>query len=204
MQPAKESSSAASTAAADAALALKLAPFLTVDAGAPARFLAALPSVPHELRHHEPARHARHLASLWNVHLAEAGRATLFYADSAPTLVLVPADRKISAPTLRTLLGAEELRVLRADRGVGRIGWTNLNGPPGALPALPALFTATMLVDELALAPQRLVLSIDAGCSVALAPADYITLVTARVVNVAGRTELPDRLTDHLGPGPIP
>ena len=171
----------------------RLSPFEAVDAGATARFLASLPSVPHELRRHEPVRHARHLASLWNVHLAEAGRATLFYADGAAVLVLVPADRKISAPTLRSLLAAEELRVLRADRGVGRVGWTNLNGPPGALPALPALFTATMLIDALALAPQRLVLSIDAGLSVALAPADYITLVAARPVKVAGRTKLPDR-----------
>src|SRR5688500_6350987 len=159
----------------------QLAPFLEVDSSATERFLAALAAVPHELRHHEPARHARHLASLWNVHLAEAGRATLFFADGAAVLVLVPADRKISAPTLRSLLGAEELRVLRADRGVGRIGWTNLNGPPGALPALPALFTATMLIEELALAPQRLVLSVDSSLSVALAPADYITLVNARV-----------------------
>ena len=202
MQPG--AATAAPGAVADAALASKLAPFRAVESGATDLFLSSLVRVPHELRRHEPARHARHLASLWNIHLAEAGRATLFYADGAAVLVLVPADRKISAPTLRTLLGAVELRVLRADRGVGRVGWTNLNGPPGALPALPALFNAIILVDELALTPPRIVLSIDSGSSVALPPQDYIKLVNAEVVQVAGRTKLPDRLLDHLAPGPRP
>ena len=179
-----------------AALAARLAPFVAVNSGATARFLDALHTVPHELRRHEPARHARYLASLWNVPLGEAGRATLFYADGAAVLVLVPANRKISAPILRELLGAEELRVLRADRGVGRIGWLGLEGPPGALPAVPTLFDATMLVDELALLPPRIVLSVDAGRSVALAPSDYVALVNARVVRVAGQTKLPDRLGD--------
>ena len=189
VQPAPESASE---------LAAKLAPFVVVRAGEVERFLDGLRAVPHELRRHEPVRHARHLAALWNVPLGEAGRATLFYADGASVLVLVPANRKISAPTLRTLLGVEELRVLRADRGVGRIGWLTLNGSPGALPAIPSLFGATLLVDQLALTPKRLVLSLDAGLSVAIAPQDYVTLANARVVNVAGRTRLPDRLGEGV------
>lgn len=171
----------------------ELSSFQAVDAGVTERFLDSLAAVPHELRRHEPVRHARHLASLWNVPLGGAGRATLFFADGAAVLVLVPADRKVSAPTLRSLLAADELRVLRADRGVGRIGWAGLAGPPGALPAVPALFGAAMLVDELALAPQQIVLSVDAGRSIALAPHDYVALVSARVVRIAGTTKLPDR-----------
>ena len=125
-----------------------------VDPAAPAALRRRLTDAgePYELRAHEPARHARHLAALWSLPLDEAIRATLFYASPqaappgpgsapadvpAPVLVLVPADRKIAAPRLRELLGAAELRVLRADRGVGRVGWRGLPGAPGALPAVP-------------------------------------------------------------------
>ena len=103
-----------------------------------------------EIRRHEPARHARHLASLWNIHLAEAGRATLFYADGAAFLVLVPADRKISAPTLRSLLAAEELRVLRADGATGEpvscfvvSPGTPTPTPSGGAPTTPVPVTPT-------------------------------------------------------------
>ena len=113
-----------------------------------ADFLGALADagIPHEVRAHEPARHARHLASIWGVPLHQAARATLFYADGDAVLAVVPADRKVAAPRLRTLLGVADLRVLRGDRGVGRAGWINLDGEPGALPAVPALYGARALV----------------------------------------------------------
>ena len=177
----------------------QFAQFVPVDSSATDRFLASLTSVPHELRRHEPARHARHLAALWNVPLAETGRATLFLADGAAVLVLVPANRKISAPALRALLGAADLRVLRADRGVGRVGWAGLPGSPAALPAIPALFGAEMFIDELALDPPRIVLPIDAERSVGIAPADYVSLVDARHVSIAGRTKLPEQLVKGVG-----
>ena len=77
------------------------------DPGAEERFLAALAAaaVPHELREHEPPRHARHLAALWGAALHQAVRATLFFADGTAVLGLVPADRKVSAPRLREVLG---------------------------------------------------------------------------------------------------
>ena len=73
-------------------------------------------------------------------------------------------------------------------------GRAGLTGPPGALPAVPALFGAEVLVDELALVPPRIVLPIDAERSVGIAPADYARLVDARRVSVAGSTKLPERL----------
>ena len=123
-----------------------------VDPAAPAALRRRLTDAgePYELRAHEPARHARHLAALWSLPLDEAIRATLFYASPqaappgpgsapadvpAPVLVLVPADRKIAAPRLRELLGrrraarltrrprSREGRLARAPRGAG--------GPPG-------------------------------------------------------------------------
>lgn len=168
----------------------RFAPFVAVDHGALPRFLHALSRVPHELRRHEPARHARHLASLWGVRLGEAGRATLFYADGGAVLVVVPADRKVSTPRLRALLDVDDLRVLRGDRGVGRVGWAGLGETAGALPALPALYGAGALVDPLALAPSRLVITLEPSRSVAIAPSDYVALVGARVARVAGSTQL--------------
>jgi hypothetical protein len=178
-----------------------------VDPAAPAALRRRLTDAgePYELRAHEPARHARHLAALWSLPLDEAIRATLFYASPqaappgpgsapaavpAPVLVLVPADRKIAAPRLRELLGAAELRVLRADRGVGRVGWRGLPGAPGALPAVPALFGARLLVDVLVLRHRRVVLTLEPGRSLALSPRALLRLAGGQEVSTTGRTRL--------------
>ena len=187
-------------------------PYAALDLAAPAALLRAVRAagVAHEVRTHEPARHARHLAALWGVPLPEAGRATLFFAapgapDDAggapgeggtapprrPVLVLVPADRKIGAPRLRRRLAADELRVLRADRGVGRLGWAGLPGAPGALPAVPGLFFARALLDDLLFERPRVVLTLEPGRSLALSPGDYQRAAGAERVDVAGHTRLP-------------
>ncbi len=183
--------------------------YAAVDLAAPAALLRAVQDagVAHEVRTHEPARHARHLAALWGVPLPEAGRATLFFAaagaaDAAggtggtepprrPVLVLVPADRKIGAPRLRHRLAADELRVLRADRGVGRVGWAGLPGAPGALPAVPGLFFARALVDDLLFERPLVVLTLEPGRSLALSPGDFQRAAGAERVDVAGHTRLP-------------
>jgi prolyl-tRNA editing enzyme YbaK/EbsC (Cys-tRNA(Pro) deacylase) len=166
--------------------------FEAVDPGAPAAFLQALiaAAVPHELRHHEPARHARHLAAVWDIPLSEAGRATLFVADGAPVLVLVPADRKVSAPRLRDLLGATDLRVLRGDRGVGRAGWHGLPGDPGALPAVPGLYAASCLLEARVMDLPRVVISLQPGQSLSLSPADYGRRTQATIASFTGSTRL--------------
>ncbi len=189
-----------------------------VDPAAPGALLRRLADggEPYELRTHEPARHARHLAALWNIPLDEAIRATLFYAasqplppddspprepppppaDSAPAdspppvLVLVPADRKIAAPRLRELLNAAELRVLRSDRGVGRVGWRGLPGAPGALPAVPGLYGARLLVDALVLRYRRVALPLEPGRSLALSPQALLRLAGGQEVSTTGRTRL--------------
>jgi prolyl-tRNA editing enzyme YbaK/EbsC (Cys-tRNA(Pro) deacylase) len=164
----------------------------SADAAAPARLLDLVKTagVAHELREHEPARHARHLASLWGAALPEAGRATLFYADGRGVLVVVPADRKVSAPLLREVLGAGELRVLRGDRGVGRLGWHNLDGLAGALPAVPALYGAPLYVDERVMALPRLIVALTTTRSVALAPDDYVRITGGTVARFTGATRL--------------
>ncbi len=143
-----------------------------------------------EIRTHEPARHARHLAALWGAALSETGRATLFYADGSAVLGVVPAGRKVSAPVLRAVLGVEDLRVLRADRGVGRLGWRNLPGEPGALPAIPALYGARCYVDERVMELSAIVLALDPDRSLRIAPADYARLVGATVARFSGTTRL--------------
>jgi hypothetical protein len=50
-----------------------------------------------ETRSHPEPRHARHLASIWEVGLSATVRATLMSMDGRPVLVAVPADRKIDA-----------------------------------------------------------------------------------------------------------
>lgn len=142
------------------------------------------------MREHEPARHARHLASLWGAALPEAGRATLFYGDGKAVLVVVPADRKVSAPVLRELLGAHELRVLRGDGGVGRLGWHGLEGALGALPAVPALYGAPLYVDERVLTQRRLIVALTHGRSIELAPLDYVRLAGGTVAQFTGLTRL--------------
>src|SRR5436190_11083957 len=163
-----------------------------VDLAAADRLLQVLQqlNVAFALRTHESPRHARHLAALWQIPLHEAGRATLLASDGAPLLVVVPADRKIGAPRLRTLLGAADLRVLRGDRGVGRIGWAGLPPPPGALPAVPAMFGARALVDELVWRSPRLVIAVDGTRSIALSPADYQHAAGAETARIAGTTRL--------------
>ena len=161
-----------------------------VDSSAVERFITSLAALPHEPRAHAPARHARHLAALWGVPLAGAGRATLFFADGAAVLALVPADRKVSAPRFRDLLGVADLRVLRGDRGVGRVGWSGLSGAPGALPAVPALFQAACWVDERVLTSDAVIVPVAEGRSVRLAPADYVQVTHARVARFSGKTRL--------------
>ena len=163
-----------------------------VDPAAADRLLQALAEYGAEfsLRVHEPPRHARHLAALWQVPLYEAGRATLLAADGVPLLAVVPADRKIGAPRLRAFLGAADLRVLRGDRGVGRIGWSGLPAPPGALPAVPAMFGARGLLDELALRSPRLVIALDGTRSIAVAPADYLRAAGVEPARFTGTTRL--------------
>ena len=188
----------------------------SIDVGAVQRFLAAARAagVEHEVRSHEPERQGsrpaagprggtRHLAAIWGAPLHEVGRATLFSADGAAALVVVPADRKVSAPRLAAVLGAATLRVLRGDRGVGRLGWPPLPGEPGALPALPALFGARGYVEELVLHSPHLVIALGGGRSVRLRPDDYVRLTGARVARFAGSTRLlPDGgMRDESGPG---
>jgi prolyl-tRNA editing enzyme YbaK/EbsC (Cys-tRNA(Pro) deacylase) len=163
-----------------------------VDTAAAERLLAALDclGLAYERRRHEVPRHARHLAALWGVPLHEAGRATLLEADHRAVLALVSADRKISAPRLRQLLGVAELRVLRGDRGVGRLGWQGLPEPAGALPAVPEMFGASALVERLVLQAPRLIVALGGGSSIALAPADFVRATHATVASFAGTTRL--------------
>jgi prolyl-tRNA editing enzyme YbaK/EbsC (Cys-tRNA(Pro) deacylase) len=163
-----------------------------VDSAAPARLLEAVrrAGLRHDLRDHEPARHARHLAALWGAALPDATRATLFYADGRAVLVAVPADRKVSAPLLRQVLGAQELRVLRGDRGVGRLGWHNLPGPPGAVPSVPALFDAPLYLDERLVARPHVIIALSPERSLRLSTAEYVRLTGASVARFTGPTRL--------------
>lgn len=182
----------------------------TIDVDAGQRFLAALQRLQraHELRRHEPARHARHLAALWEVPLHEVGRATLFESDGEAVLAVVPADRKVSAPRFRALLGASGLHVLRGDRGVGRLGWARLPGERGALPAVPRMFGARCFVDARVMESSRLVLSLvlptsmmlpieglsigrrAGGHSLMVRPQDYVDATGAVVAGISGTTRL--------------
>lgn len=163
-----------------------------VDVAAADRLLQALDhhGIAYERRRHEVPRHARHLAALWGVPLNETGRATLLKAGDQAVLALVPADRKISAPRLRHLLGVAELRVLRGDRGVGRLGWQGLPEPAGALPAVPEMFGASGLVERLVLQAPRLIVALGGAYSIALAPADFVQATHATVASFAGTTRL--------------
>ena len=168
------------------------AAFVGSLAGASERFVSRIRAAGagHEVRVHEPVRHARHLAATWMRPLGITVRATLFEADGEHVLVAVPADRKIDAPRLRGALGVDRLAVLRADRGVGRLGWTNLPGDPGPLPGLPEPFGARLIVDPEILGAEDVVLSFSPTSSVRVAPSAYVTVAEGVVVGCVGRTRL--------------
>lgn len=169
-----------------------------VDEAEGTRFLGRLLAcgAAHVARPHEPVRHARDLAARWEAHLWEAGRATLFgvrqagHEAGAAVLCVVPADRKISAPRLRDVLDIDEVRVLRGDRGVGRLGWAGMAGDPGALPGVPAVYRALCLVDDRVMALERLIVALGGALSVALSPSDYVVMTGARVASFTGTTRL--------------
>jgi hypothetical protein len=165
---------------------------VVVEVAAADAFLTRLRErhAPFDCRTHAPARHARHLAQLWGVPLHAAGRATLLMADMRPVLALVPADRKISAQRIRPLLHAGDLRVLRGDRGVGRLGWRDLPGPPGALPAVPGVFAAASWVDTEVLEIPALVVALDGTRSLRLRPQDYVAACHSHVESFIGTTRL--------------
>ena len=143
-----------------------------------------------EMREHEPARHARHLAALWSLPLHLTGRATLFYADGRAILALVPADRKVSAPRFRDVLDAKDLRVLRGDRGVGKLGWRDMAGNPGALPAVPGMFFAHCYVDARVCQEAQLAVALGEGQSMALDPRAYVEATGAHIASFTGTTRL--------------
>jgi prolyl-tRNA editing enzyme YbaK/EbsC (Cys-tRNA(Pro) deacylase) len=144
----------------------------------------------HQVRHYGGVRHARHLASLWGRPLTSTVRATLFDAEGACVLVAVPADRKIEAPRLRKVLGVAQLVVLRADRGVGRLGWVNLPGNPGTVPGLPQPFGARLIVEGELLALEDVVVPLTPTTSVRVTPVAYLTAVGGEAVQCVGRTRL--------------
>lgn len=143
-----------------------------------------------ETRTHHEARHARHLASMWGVALSATVRATLMAMDGNPVLVAVPADRKIDAPGVRARMGAVAIVVLRGDRGVGRSGWEGMEGPPGALPCLPEMFGASLMIDPELTGLGRIVIGLGGGQSIRCDGTRFAEECAATVIRCVGRTRL--------------
>ena len=128
-------------------------PFAPVDLAAPAALLRAVreAGVAHEVR----TRRGPDTPGTWPSCGAcpcrgRAGDALLRHRRGTAASAARPRPRRprIGAPRLRQRLGADNCRVLRADRGVGASGWGGLPGAPGALPAVPGLFYARGLIDD--------------------------------------------------------
>ncbi|HAH15762.1 MAG TPA: hypothetical protein DCL45_06980, partial [Chloroflexi bacterium] len=143
-----------------------------------------------ETRSHPEPRHARHLASIWEVGLSATVRATLMSMDGRPVLVAVPADRKIDALGVRARTGASTISVLRGDRGVGRVGWEGMEGQPGALPCVPEMFGASLLIDPELTDAGPIVVGLGGGQSLRCDGMQFAEALGARVIRCVGRTRL--------------
>jgi hypothetical protein len=58
------------------------------------------------------------------------------------------------------------------------------------LSAVPAVYGAQCLVDELVLRPPRLVVALDGTRSIGLAPSDFVRVTKARIGRFVGTTRL--------------
>ncbi len=143
-----------------------------------------------ETRSHPEPRHARHLASIWEVGLSATVRATLMSMDGRPVLVAVPADRKIDALGVRVRTGASTISVLRGDRGVGRVGWEGMEGQPGALPCVPEMFGASLLIDPEVTDAGPIVVGLGGGQSLRCDGVQFAEALGATVIRCVGRTRL--------------
>ncbi len=143
-----------------------------------------------EMRTHHEARHARHLSSMWEVALSTTVRATLMAIDGSPVLVAVPADRKIDAPGVRARIGAVAIAVLRGDRGVGLLGWVGMEGQPGALPCLPGMFGASLMIDPELTGSGPIVVGLGGGQSFRCDGTLFAEACGGTVIRCVGRTRL--------------
>ncbi|MSQ44169.1 MAG: hypothetical protein EXR45_08185 [Chloroflexi bacterium] len=152
--------------------------------------LMAVRHIEFEMRTHHEARHARHLASMWEVGLSATVRATLMAMDGSPVLFAVPADRKIDAPGVRARMGVVAISVLRGDRGVGRVGWEGMEGHPGALPCLPDMFGASLMIDPELTGSGPIVIGLGGGQSIRCDGTRLAEACGGTVIRCVGRTRL--------------
>lgn len=147
-----------------------------------ARALAALTAygIDHEVTRHGPARSLEEAAALRGVRPADIIKTLVVRrADDDHVFVLVPGDREISWPKLRTLLGVKRLSMPSAEVAQAATGYERGTITPfGSTTAWPVIADVTITGRPISLGAGA------HGVAVTVAGDDVIRVLGAQVADV--------------------
>jgi prolyl-tRNA editing enzyme YbaK/EbsC (Cys-tRNA(Pro) deacylase) len=126
---------------------------------------------------------ARDAAKAIGCELGQIVKSVVLVCDGAYVLALVPGDRRADEDAVRTAVGAQEVRVAKADEVVHATGFE-----PGAVAPFPLRAVTQILMDRSFFGHQEV--WIGAGTSshmASLAPSELLKLSGAKSVDIAGR-----------------
>src|ERR1700710_1823218 len=126
---------------------------------------------------------AREAARAGGCELAKIVKSVVLVCDGAYVLALVPGDRRADEDVIRELVGAQEVRIARAEEGLHATGFE-----PGAAAPFPQRAVTQTLMDSSFFAHEEV--WVGAGTSshmASLRPAELLKLTGATSLEITGR-----------------